>query len=392
MSSQIDTVQEIMSDFAILTGLTGDAERRRYLWTDAFAVCNYLELQRQTEDRAYLELALKLVDQVHDVLGRHRPDGTRSGWISGLDEAEGEEHPTRGGLRIGKKLAERQPGEAYDQQLEWDREGQYYHYLTKWMHALNRVSQVTGDPRYNRWARELAQAVHTAFVYNPVGEPGKRMYWKMSVDLSRPLVPSMGHHDPLDGYLTYLSLQVTGATLDAAGPDLTAEIADVAALSTGKEWATDDALGLGGLLTDAYRAERLVSAAALNRRQFPVELLDAALVGLHAFERQNSLRYPVSHRLPFRELGLAIGLHAIALLRETTTDGIDYHGKHGNLRRRLESLLAYLSLAGDIESFWLEPAHREAPTWSAHREINMVMLATSLSPDAYLTVLKNGTQ
>ena len=392
MSAQVATVQEIMSNFAVLTGLTGDAERRRYLWTDAFAVCNYLELHRQTEDRAYLALALELVDQVHHVLGRHRPEGTRSGWISGLDETEGEKHPTRGGLRIGKKLPERQPGETYDQQLEWDREGQYYHYLTKWMHSLNRVSQVTGDPRYNRWARELAQAVHAAFVYKLAGEPGKRMYWKMSVDLSRPLVPSMGHHDPLDGYLTYLSLQATGATLDSPGPDLTAEIADVAAISTGKEWATDDALGLGGLLTDAYRAERLISAAAFNRRQFPLELLDAALVGLHAFERQNSLRYPVSHRLAFRELGLAIGLHALERLREATTDGNDYPGKHGNWTRRLESLLSFLPLAGNIESFWLNPTHREAPTWSAHREINMVMLATSLAPNAYLTVLENGTQ
>lgn len=36
----------------------------------------------------------------------------------------------------------------------------------------------------------------------------KRMYWKMSVDLSRPQVPSMGHHDPLDGYISYKAIQV----------------------------------------------------------------------------------------------------------------------------------------------------------------------------------------
>ena len=91
-------VQEIMLDFGRLTGLTGlasnDAHPRRYLWTDAFAVCNYLELFRQTNDETYRDLALSLVDQVHHTLGRHREDDPRQGWISGLDEKEGERHPT----------------------------------------------------------------------------------------------------------------------------------------------------------------------------------------------------------------------------------------------------------------------------------------------------------
>ena len=40
-------VKEIMQDYARLTGLaSNDAHPRRYLWTDAFAVCNYLELFR----------------------------------------------------------------------------------------------------------------------------------------------------------------------------------------------------------------------------------------------------------------------------------------------------------------------------------------------------------
>ena len=39
----------------------------------------------------YSELALRLVEQVHRVLGRFRPDDSRTGWLSGLDEEEGEE-------------------------------------------------------------------------------------------------------------------------------------------------------------------------------------------------------------------------------------------------------------------------------------------------------------
>lgn len=44
---------------------------------------------------------------------------------------EGKRHPTMGGLRIGKTLAERGPSEVFDENREWDRDGQYYHYLTK---------------------------------------------------------------------------------------------------------------------------------------------------------------------------------------------------------------------------------------------------------------------
>ncbi len=101
-------VREIMTEFADLTGLSSAGKTpRRYLWTDAFAVCNFLELYRQTGAEKYKDLALRLVDQVHNILGRHREDDPRTGWISGLDEREGKMHPTIGGLRIGKKMNER---------------------------------------------------------------------------------------------------------------------------------------------------------------------------------------------------------------------------------------------------------------------------------------------
>jgi hypothetical protein len=154
-------IRQIMAEFARLTGLSPVGKSpRRYLWTDAFAVCNFLELYDQTGDERYRQLALDLVDQVHNTLGRHRHDDPRTGWISGLDEQEGKKHPTAGGLRIGKKMNERGRADPLDESLEWDRDGQYYHYLTKWMHALNRVSRVTEDCTYNRWAMELAKTAH----------------------------------------------------------------------------------------------------------------------------------------------------------------------------------------------------------------------------------------
>jgi hypothetical protein len=205
-------VQEIMLEYARVTGLEPVSDLpKRYLWTDAFAVCNYLELFHRTHDAGWRNLAERLVGQVHHTLGRHREDDPRKGWISGLSEGEGEMHPTQRGLRIGKRLNERKPGVPYDDRLEWDRDGQYFHYLTKWMHALNRMSRVTREQKYNQWAIELAQAAHDGFTYVPLSGGRPRMYWKMSTDLSRPLVPSMGQHDPLDGFITFSVLQITAA-------------------------------------------------------------------------------------------------------------------------------------------------------------------------------------
>jgi hypothetical protein len=383
-------VREIVAEFTDSTGPTGKETPRRYLWTDAFAVCNYLELYRQTSDDRYKDFALRLVDQVHHILGRHRQDDGRSGWISGLDEQEGEAHPTKGGLRIGKKLNERKPGDPFDERLEWDRDGQYYHYLTKWMHALKRVSRVTGDLTYNLWAIELAKTAHARFTYAPRSSPGrqKRMYWKMSIDLSYPLVPSMGHHDPLDGFITYNELQaaVPRDAQRSTWPDLDAEISDMARICEGKSWATDDPLGLGGLLSDAYRLAQLIADEHLEQNDLLEVLLDASGLGLESFTRKDALRLPVHYRLAFRELGLSIGLRAVERLWGLIEENPDPFDRYPRLHVRIETLMRYAPLIEEIETFWLNRASRETSSWTAHRDINMVMLATSLAPDGYLAL------
>ena len=106
---------EIMGWFADATGLSANAtDPRRYLWTDAFAVCNFIELYRRTGDSKHLRLATDLINQVHETLGKHRSDDPRQGWISGLDALAGKAHPTAGGLRIGKKLGERGANQPYE--------------------------------------------------------------------------------------------------------------------------------------------------------------------------------------------------------------------------------------------------------------------------------------
>lgn len=348
---------ELMMRFADRTGLTSDEAPQRYLWTDAFAVCNFIGLAQRTGEERYTTLAVRLVDQVHDVLGRFRPDDPRSGWISGLSDSEGATHPTRGGLRIGKELPERGVTEPLDERLEWRRDGQYFHYLTKWMHALDQVHRWTGEPHYRTWACELAKTAHDAFVITDRG--GLRMAWKMSTDLSRPLVPTMGHHDPLDGFITCMQLEM--------GPP---EQDDFARMMKGRDWATSDPLGLGGLLVDASRLVQLKDRAGIVGTELLRTLLNAAGRGLASYVQEGGTRGAASSRLAFRELGLAIGLRAVAIIEWES-------------RARLEH---YTALGSRITDFWLDRQHQQASSWLDHRDINEVMLATSLVPDGFVLV------
>jgi hypothetical protein len=388
----IEIAASLMTGFAERTGLTSDGPWQRYLWTDAFAVCNFLGLARLTSETRFLDLALRLVDQVHHVLGRYREDDPRSGWISGLRDEEGECHPTRGGLRIGKKLRERRSGERLDEVLEWDRDGQYFHYLTKWMHALDQVSSSTKNPLFNLWARELGEVAHSSFTRVPDGRgraDGRRMVWKMSTDLSRPLVSSMGHHDPLDGYITYVQLETTASLLEGslAASSLKHAIADFASMLQRTDVRTSDPLGLGGLLSDAWRVAQLMTRGGFAGGNLPETLLAAAQEGLSLYTRQGEWLLHTSQRLAFRELGLVIGLSAIDQLREEVERGHRVFADH-ELQARIEILAGHSPLSAAIVSFWLAPDHRGVShAWSEHRDINEVMLATSLCPEGFLAVL-----
>ncbi len=383
---RINEAITLMNNYAERTGLASQQPRRRYLWTDAFAVCNYLGLARSSGEQGYTERALQLVDQVHHTLGRHRNTDRRSGWISGLDDDKGEQHPTQGGLRIGKGLPERDPGEPLDERLEWDRDGQYFHYLTKWMHALDQVTRSTQQPRFNAWGRELASSAFEAFTYLP--SPGygpRRMNWKMSIDLTRPLVTSMGQHDPLDGYISNLQLRATAGALPqpVAGPDLEDETRQYASMLKRGELATTDPLGLGGLLIDAYRVQQLMQQGTQTDAQLLNRLLDAALTGLQHYALGGEWQLPAKQRLAFRELGLAIGLHAVERMHQT----VGHEHKYAATNPRLQTLMQYLPLRDEIEATWRNPEQQRTATWIEHQDINEVMLATSLAPNGFLVLL-----
>ena len=377
----------LMRGFVDRTGVVGGKAQLRYLWTDAFAVCNLVGLSRATGNPELVELARLLVDRVHHTLGRHRPDDARTGWIGGIPQAEGEAHPTRGGLRIGKRLPERAPGEPADDRLEWEQDGQYFHYLTRWMHCIDQLARSTGEARFNLWARELAAAAFAGFAL-PDRQRPNRLAWKMSIDLSRPLVGSMGQHDALDGSIACAQLRQTAAALETApsAPSLEHEEQALRAISEHVAWPTADTLGIGGLLADAAWTAQLIAAGAFPEPRILPRLLAAALPGIQHLRASAELAGDAGRRLAFRELGLAIGLEGLPLIAAALAAAPDRFVERERTASVLGSLQARAWLAGEIRTFWREPRSQEARTWRDHLDINAVMLATSLVPEGYLVL------
>jgi hypothetical protein len=216
--------------------------RGRYLWTDAFGVINLLTMHNEYNkygankhsDNRYLVLADRLVETVHDVLGRHRDGHSR---LPGATDA----NPLGGGLRIGKT-----------EDSGSDADGQYHHYLTLWMFALNRMTRASGDIRYNQQAIQLAKAIHPKFFIDRAASR-PRMIWKMNVDLSAPMVKSEGNLDPIDGYVVFRLLQASA--LEAGeGECLAEEVGDYRRTidRKGEHFVSSDPLDLGMTLWTAH--------------------------------------------------------------------------------------------------------------------------------------------
>ncbi|KAI1465256.1 uncharacterized protein F4812DRAFT_452617 [Daldinia caldariorum] len=275
--------------------------RGRYLWTDAFGVINFITLSREkdgTHSRdLYLELARQLVDTVHSVLGRTRDGASR---LPGATDEE----PLKGGLRIGKLDAGGPDGD-----------GQYHHYLTLWMFALNRLALATKEARWNDLAVQLAKAIHPHFVVRRGDR--ESMVWKVSTDMRRVLVNSKGNLDDVDGLVVCQLLRETAelfrqgsSTTDNSHSSpsiLDAEIDHYYRIvSTHPKYLSGDPLDLGmGLWIshfdkDAPWSRELSSQGlAIARARF----LPAAQSPISAGGKKQH-----AYRLAFREFGGCLGI------------------------------------------------------------------------------------
>jgi alpha-amylase/alpha-mannosidase (GH57 family) len=60
-----------------------------------------------------------------------------------------------------------------------------------------------------------------------------------------------------------------------------------------------------------------------------------------------------------------------------------------SLINRLNDLKIYTDIGVVIEKFWIDEENRKTKNWIDHRDINTVMLATTLAPQGFLRVIKN---
>lgn len=174
----------------------------------------------------------------------------------------------------------------------------------------------------------------------------------------------------------------TGTSFDS----LEAEIAALDTLTGGIDWTTSDPLGLGGLLTDCHRLLELVVRGRSRDFGLLERLLDASVDSLGGIARRQPFDAVAEDRLAFRELGLAIGLAVLPRMLPVIEREAKALDPQGTLRARLEQLAEFGRLRDRIETFWRRPANRAGASWQEHRDINDVMLATSLVPDEFLSI------
>lgn len=252
----------------------------RYLWTDTFGVLNFLTLYGLTSNTVFLDHAKTLIRAVHDTLGKTRDLSRR---LRGASSS----NPLGGGLRIGKKEAEGP-----------DADGQYHHYLVRWMFALNRLSILTNEKKWNDYAIACAQAIHPAFVYD-VHQFRPKMYWKMSVDLREPIHKSEGNLDPLDGLVVFKLLQNTHGKNSKV---LAQEIEHYQRIADTKweAYISSEPMELGLTLWIAHWFE--------GEDGWSVGLMDLAEANVDKLLSSTYFEGAMSQRLALREFGLAVGM------------------------------------------------------------------------------------
>jgi hypothetical protein len=154
------------------------------------------------------------------------------------------------------------------------------------------------------------------------------------------------------------------------------------------QWATDDPLGIGGLLFDACRLCQLVGQRNGRELRLLEDVMQGAGDGLKIMLKTGYLKRPAEHRLAFRELGLAIGLRTVPIIARAFQNERTAFGNRPSLFLLIDPILSYERLSDDIIGLWLPYAENPNESWRAHQDINEVMLATAIAPSTFLSVGK----
>lgn len=95
--------------------------------------------------------------------------------------------------------------------------------------------------------------------------------------------------------------------------------------------------------------------------RLPSRMVRDADDGLRGFMDSGVIEQPPAMRLAFRELGLTVGLQCA---------------------QHFDAMSRFLPLVESVEAEWRSMRAQASIGWVAHQDINAVMLAASLVPDA----------
>mmetsp|Transcript_20201 Transcript_20201/g.34074 ORF Transcript_20201/g.34074 Transcript_20201/m.34074 type:complete len:438 (-) Transcript_20201:303-1616(-) len=193
---------------------------RRYLWTDAFGILNFVSLALTEKDFSesasgdcsdkvekppskYSTGAQKLIDAVVNTLGQPRSDSYPMERQKSGDGYKG--------LRIGKVKARKHS----DYGMEYD--GMYWHYLDKFIFALLRYSRMTGEEKALHQAVTLIKDLHPAFFV-----PNQGYHWKLNCDLTRIVADSEVYpsHDVVSAWVVFNIAKCMGGDVASEVEDL----------------------------------------------------------------------------------------------------------------------------------------------------------------------------
>jgi len=136
------------------------------------------------------------------------------------------------------------------------------------------------------------------------------MFWKMSMDLSKPLVYSEGNLDPIDGYVTFQILQKT-----VGDPSVLAEeIRDYKKIVDTKfeQYYSGDPLDLGMTLWTSHWFDK--------EEEWSTKLSERAFRCLRILKDEELyFEEPPAYRLAFREFGTCLGIRCYEVEEEWET-------------------------------------------------------------------------
>jgi len=240
----------------------------------------FLSLYEQTKENRYIEEAEHLVSEVKRVLGRSK------------------------GYRIGE---------------EPDRDGQYFHYLTKWIFALHQLSihhpDLSRRQFHHQEAIKIIKEIHPHFLIRDVG-----ILWKMKEDLSGPFPGyGLGGLDHYDAYVVY-------RLVDGGSGILAREISDVFSLvqNSFRNFSCSQDLGLG---------EALWMTSWFPEEEWAQVVRERSIKTLEKMWREvdqtkgyfiRDLKYERTSKLAFGSYGVCIGLQSIFLWPDRVAKCLNY--------------------------------------------------------------------